>query len=54
MEPTRRILLDLHDITLVDRVAVRFLASAESSRRIRIIDCPEYVRSWITGEREET
>jgi anti-anti-sigma regulatory factor len=52
-EAPGRILLDLHDITLVDRVAVRFLAGKESSR-VRIINCPEYVRSWMAAERDET
>jgi anti-anti-sigma regulatory factor len=41
--------LDLKDITLVDRDAVRFLAQAESAR-IQIVNCPGYVRSWINGE----
>jgi len=50
-EPDVRILLDLRDVTLVDRAAVRFLAGAECAR-IRIVNCPEYVRSWIAGERD--
>jgi len=44
------ILLDLGEVTLVARDAVRFLASAED-RGIRIVNCPEYVRSWIAAER---
>ena len=44
------ILLDLKEVTLVARDAVRFLARAED-RGIRIVNCPEYVRSWIAAER---
>jgi len=46
-----RIVLDLKDITLVDRAAVRFLARGESAGT-EIVNCPEYVRSWITAEKE--
>jgi anti-anti-sigma regulatory factor len=44
--------LDLKDITLVDRAAVRFLARAESAR-IQIVNCPQYVRSWIDAEADD-
>jgi anti-anti-sigma regulatory factor len=49
--PNGSILLDLKEVTLVAREAVRFLARAES-RGIRIAHCPDYVRSWITAEKE--
>lgn len=45
----RRIVLDLKDITLVDRDAVRFLARVEMAGA-EIVDCPEYVRRWIAAE----
>jgi hypothetical protein len=44
------ILLDLQEVTVVARDAVRFLARVEV-RGIRIANCPEYVRSWIEAER---
>jgi hypothetical protein len=44
------ILLDLGEVSLVARDAVRFLARAEA-RGVRIEHCPEYVRSWIAAER---
>ena len=44
-----RIVLDLKDITLVDRDAVRFLARVEMAGA-EIVDCPEYVRRWIAAE----
>jgi anti-anti-sigma regulatory factor len=43
------ILLDLKEVTVVAREAVRFLAQAEA-QGVRIVNCPEYVRSWITAE----
>ena len=49
--PTGRTVLDLKDVTLVDRAGVRFLARLESAGT-EIVNCPEYVRSWITAEIE--
>ena len=46
-----RIVLDLKDITLVDRAAVRFLADVELAGT-EIVNCPEYVRRWIAAENE--
>jgi anti-anti-sigma regulatory factor len=46
----RRIALDLKDLTLVDREAVRFLDSCETDS-IKIRNCPAYIREWITRER---
>jgi anti-anti-sigma regulatory factor len=45
------IVLDLKDITLVDRAAVRFLARLEMAGT-EIVNCPEYVRSWISAEND--
>jgi anti-anti-sigma regulatory factor len=46
-----RIVLDLKDITLVDRAAVQFLARVEMAGT-ELVNCPEYVRSWIAAEKE--
>jgi anti-anti-sigma regulatory factor len=46
-----RIVLDLKDVTLVDRAAVQFLARVELAG-IELVNCPEYVRSWIAAETE--
>ena len=46
----RRIVLDLKDLTLVDRDAVRFLGSCEADS-IKFKNCPAYIREWITRER---
>ena len=46
----RRIVLDLKDLTLVDRDAVSFLERCEADS-IKIKNCPAYIREWITKER---
>ena len=47
----RRIVLDLRDLTLVDRDAVTFLAGCETEG-VKIMNCPAYIREWIVRERE--
>src|ERR1700731_2455447 len=47
---TRKIVLDLKDLTLVDRDAVRFLERCEAAS-IKIKNCPAYIREWIRRER---
>ena len=50
-EADGRVTLDLQNVTLVDRAAMKFLAEAEIAG-IRIVNCPGYVRSWIVAEKE--
>jgi len=50
---SRRIVLELKDLTLVDRDAVRFLARCEASG-VMFTDCPAYIREWITGEKKQS
>ena len=40
------VVLDLKDVKLVDREAVKFLASCEAGG-IELRNCPSYVREWI-------
>ena len=40
------ITLDLQEVRLVDRGAVRFLAACEA-RGIKLRYCPQYIREWI-------
>ena len=48
-EPSgRAILLDLKDLVLVDREAVRFLRRCES-QGIVLRNCPPYIRGWMAG-----
>jgi anti-anti-sigma regulatory factor len=46
----RRIVLDLKDLTLVDREAVRLLLRCETDS-IKLKNCPAYIREWIERER---
>jgi anti-anti-sigma regulatory factor len=46
----RQIVLDLKDLTLVDKDAVKFLERCESDS-IKLKNCPAYIREWITRER---
>ncbi len=47
----RRIVLDLQDLTLVNRDAVAFLADYETEG-VKIVNCPAYIREWIARERK--
>ena len=42
--------LDLHEVKLVDREAVRFLARCEAEG-ITLVHCPGYIRAWIEQEK---
>ena len=42
--------LDLHEVKLVDREAVRFLARCEAEG-ITLVHCPAYIRVWIEREK---
>ena len=46
-----RLVLDLRDVTLVDRDAVKFLARCEADA-IQLENCPPYIREWIERERD--
>lgn len=48
-ESNRRVCLDLADVTLVNREAIKFLAGVEAAGAV-LANCPEYVRSWIDAE----
>jgi hypothetical protein len=41
--------LDLEDVTLLDRDAVKFLARREA-HGIQLENCPAYIREWIERE----
>jgi ABC-type transporter Mla MlaB component len=51
-ETTAQVVLDLADVTLVDRAAVAFLAGMEATGT-KLLNCPQYVRTWIAGEVEK-
>jgi anti-anti-sigma regulatory factor len=45
------LVFDLTEATLVDRTVVRFLAAREEEG-IELLNCPRYIREWITKERD--
>jgi len=50
-EGQKYVVLDLKEVKLIDREAVRFLARCEENG-IKVENCPAYIREWIL--REET
>ncbi|HJZ72330.1 MAG TPA: STAS domain-containing protein [Vicinamibacterales bacterium] len=48
----RPVVLDLKDVVLVDREAIRFLR-AQAGDGIALRNCPPYIREWIAGDEEE-
>src|SRR5579864_115228 len=51
--PDHRLVLDLKEVKLVDRDAVRFLGKIEA-QGARLRNCSAYVREWISRERSGT
>jgi len=46
----RRVVLELQELTLVDRDAVRFLR--HDSSEIELKNCPSYISEWIARQRD--
>jgi hypothetical protein len=46
----RNIILDLRDLRLADRDAVRFLRDCEADG-MKLENCPAYVRDWMDKEK---
>lgn len=51
VEGQKYVVLDLKEVKLIDREALRFLARCEENG-IKVENCPAYIREWIL--REET
>jgi predicted metal-binding protein len=47
----RNIILDLRDLRLADRDAVRFLKGCEAAG-MKLQSCPAYVREWMNREND--
>jgi hypothetical protein len=43
--------LDLADLLLADREAIRFLGDREASGRIVLRHCPTYIRRWLESRK---
>jgi hypothetical protein len=48
---SRNIILDLRELRLADREAVRFLRGCEADG-MKVENCPVYVREWMNRERD--
>ena len=48
----QNITVDLHEVKLVDREAVRFLAQCEADG-ITLVHCLSYIRMWIEREKAQ-
>jgi len=48
------IVLDLTDLVLADRDAVRFLREYEARGRVVLRNCPAYIRMWRVGENDRS
>ena len=48
----QQVVMDLSEVTLVDRKAVQYLVD-QTSQNVRIVNCPVYLRRWITQVSDE-
>jgi hypothetical protein len=48
--PGQPLIIDLRDLTLVNRDAVSFLANCEAGG-IKLENCPLHIRSWVDQEK---
>jgi anti-anti-sigma regulatory factor len=48
----QRIIIDLSEVTLVDRKAVEYI-SEQASSDIKLVNCPLYLRHWIKQVSDE-
>jgi len=48
-EAAREVVLDLTEVTLVDREVVQFLVQCEANG-LRVTNCPGYIREWMGRE----
>jgi anti-anti-sigma regulatory factor len=53
LDGRRVVAIDLSEVDLVDREAVNLLAQTEAEG-VELMNCPAYVREWITKERESS
>ena len=53
LQESGAVAIDLKDVLLVDREAVKFLAFSEFNG-LELRNCPAYIREWITRERVQS
>jgi anti-anti-sigma regulatory factor len=49
----QQVVMDLSEVTLVDRKTVQYLVN-QTSHNVRIVNCPVYLRRWITQVSDES
>jgi anti-anti-sigma regulatory factor len=47
----RNIIVDLKDVTMVDRTVMRFLARREADG-VTLENCPPYIREWMERDKD--
>ena len=47
------VIIDLKDVLIVDREAIKLLAVCESNG-VELRNCPNYIREWVTRELADT
>jgi len=45
----REVVLDLSEVTLIDRKSARFLAD-QTVNDVKLVNCPGYLQRWITRD----
>ena len=45
----KRVVIDLSEVTLLDRPSLQFLA-AQTREDVQLTNCPEYIQPWIYRE----
>jgi hypothetical protein len=45
----RLVYLDLSEVTLVDRILLRYISS-QTEQGVTVVNCPTYLRRWITQD----
>jgi hypothetical protein len=50
--PSQRMVMDLKDVKLADRDAVKFLGACEDAG-VSLRNCPAFIREWIAREEAE-
>ena len=45
-QTSKQVVLDISEVTLIDRTSLAFLAE-QTSNRVQIVNCPEYIEPWI-------
>ena len=48
--PGSPVVVDLMDLVLADREAIRYLRDCETGDRVVLRNCPEYVRVWMSAD----